>query len=307
MRIHRTSRAALPDGTRSRLTDHYGPEINGWLDEAQELVADLARDWNLTVLGFHDAGWTSVIAVCQKAGQKCVLKLTPDARRFERERAALAHWRDKSVCQLLRVDPVWGALLLQAVGGTPGGTPRPEDHARRVAATLPELHAHPALPDAAVPLFAAHQSAVVRPRIQDRLRRLAHGLDDELVEAVHAVDMERMSSRGSLVMLHADLYAENIPFDSHGQPVFIDPHPMRGPAAYDWAFWCVYYTVDGFERRLDLCGGVAAVPMDEVVAHAAVLALDGYLYYLDTKDPRAGSIREALHVAVHHALAGARR
>lgn len=96
-------------------------------------------------------------------------------------------------------------------------------------------------------------------------------------------------------MLHSDLYAENVLFDEHGEPVFIDPHPNIGSAAFDWAFWCVYYVPSaGFEERVELCRQYTPCDIDEVLAWVVTLAVDGALYYLDTNDETAEAVRGVL-------------
>ncbi|MGH3734667.1 MAG: aminoglycoside phosphotransferase family protein [Micromonosporaceae bacterium] len=298
--------AALPVGVLRRLRKHYGSLIHEWLRDVPSIVTDLADEWDLTVLRYHDAGWTAVLAVCERAGKTYLLKVTPDCERFTRERAALDHWNGAPVGSVVQACPSHRALLLRAVAGRPGGAGRPVDDARRVAERLPELHScgAPSV-GASVPALLDHHRAEVRPRVRERLTRLPHCLDKAMLRTALAFDAEQLMAGMEPVMLHADLYAENITFDEQGQPVFIDPHPMLGPAAYDWAFWCVYYTAEQFNRRLDLCHESAAVPFDEALRHIAVLALDGYLYYLDTDDPRAGSTRAVLRIATELLATGA--
>ncbi|OLT44115.1 hypothetical protein BJF85_20650 [Saccharomonospora sp. CUA-673] len=91
-------------------------------------------------------------------------------------------------------------------------------------------------------------------------------------------------------MLHTDLYAENIVFNSDHEPVFIDPHPKIGTPAFDWAVWCVYYRDnDGFTNRFDLCRSQAPALADEALAWSLTLAVDGALYYSDKEDPRVAT------------------
>lgn len=305
----RRGRAELPDlpaGVHGRLRDHYGPAVENWLHNLPSIVTNIASEWGLTVLRIHDAGWTAVLAACEREGEAYLLKVTPDQERFARELTALAHWSGRPVSAVAHECAVRGALLLSAVGGLPGGIERPRDHSRRVAIRLPELHIDRVPPAGSpVPSLRHYHKTEVRPRINERLHRLAHHLDPATARLVLAIDAEQLISTMQPVMLHADLYAENVPFDADGQPVFIDPHPMVGPAAYDWAFWCVYYTAEGFDHRLRLSHDIAAVRFDDVVRHAALLALDGYLYYLDTSDPRAKSIRDVLRLATDLLATGA--
>jgi len=77
--------------------------------------------------------------------------------------------------------------------------------------------------------------------------------------------------------------------------VFIDPLPMVGDQAFDWAFWAVYYTpLEGFERRLALCELHAPCSIDRIVQWAAILVTDGALFYIETQDERAAEMLRIL-------------
>ena len=89
-------------------------------------------------------------------------------------------------------------------------------------------------------------------------------------------------------MLHADLYRENVPFDDAGLPRLIDPLPMLGDAAFDWAFWTVYYDLgEGTAERLATAARISRIPVTELIPWCRLLALDGLLYYLESGDERA--------------------
>ena len=99
---------------------------------------------------------------------------------------------------------------------------------------------------------------------------------------------ELSADRDGSSLLHGDLYAENVLFDTSGIPVFIDPLAMTGDRAFDWAFWSVYYLPrDGFERRLALCRTHAPCAIERVLQWAVTLVVDGALFYIETDDDRS--------------------
>jgi hypothetical protein len=73
-------------GTRQRLTGHYGPAINEWLNSVPEAVADAAAQWGLTVTGYHDAGCASVIVLASDGDHVShVIKAWYDPDRYRHE------------------------------------------------------------------------------------------------------------------------------------------------------------------------------------------------------------------------------
>jgi len=300
-RERRPPSGRLPDGVVRRLTDHYGPGIGTWLEGAARLLSDVSDGWNVDLVGFHDEGWTSVVAAGRTpCGRTVVLKAVPESDRFRRELVALRHWPNGVACRLLDWDGATQVLLLDAVAGRLGGAARPVDHQERVARRLAALHARRDGGGADLPSLADYYRDRVMPRIRARAMRFRAEVDAARVSRVLTVAQTLCDSSGPASVLHADLYAENALFDEAGEPVFIDPYPMVGPPAFDWAFWCVYYRpTAGFADRLDLCLRHAACPVADVAAWVATLAVDGALYYLETGDPTAYSLIDILwHAAV---------
>lgn len=250
--------------------------------------------------GYHDAGWTSVVAAGRDGADKpVIIKMLPESDRFLQERTALTYWAGAGVCRLLAADEDTQALLIESVSGTPGGADRPPNHAARVAAALHRLHQQTALPDSvgSVPLLTNYYLHEVVPRISSRAVRWNDVVGADRVTRALELCRDLATAKRTPVMLHADLYAENVLFDEHGEPVFIDPHPKIGSAAFDWAFWCVYYVPSpsaGFAERVELCRQHTSCDMDEVLAWVVTLAVDGALYYLDTEDPTAEAMLAVL-------------
>ena len=291
----------LPDGVVRRLTDHYGPGIGTWLEDAARLLSDVSDGWNVDLVGFHDEGWTSVVAAGRTpCGRTVVLKAVPESDRFHRELLALRRWPNGVACHLLDWDGATQVLLLDAVAGRLGGAARPVDHQERVARRLAALHARRDGGGGDLPSLADYYRERVLPRIRARAMRFQAEVGAARVSRVLTVAQTLCDSSGPVSVLHADLYAENVLFGDVGEPVFIDPYPMVGPPAFDWGFWCVYYRpAAGFADRLGLYLQHAACPVADVAAWVATLAVDGALYYLETGDPTAYALIDILrHAAV---------
>jgi streptomycin 6-kinase len=276
----------LPAGAIGRLTEHYGPSVRPWLDQVETTLALAAARWKIELSGYHDAGWTSVVAIGRSAaGQPVLIKVLPERQRYEQERAALLHWRQAPVNRLLRFDNANQLLLLAAVAGVPGGGPEPPDHSRRVARALSQLHRSPASTAGPIPLLIDYYLGSVVPRVQQRAQRFGHIVGPGNIERCVQLSRRLCARPARQRLLHSDLYAENVLFDETGQPVFIDPHAKIGSPAFDWAFWCVYYIpTSGFAERVALCRQYASAELDEALAWLVTLAIDGALYYLDTDD-----------------------
>lgn len=295
----------LPSGAVRRLTEHYGDAVSGWLERAPAVLVAAADRWELNWIGYHDVGWTSLVVACRDArGEDLLIKALPERDRFLRERAALDHWAGRDACRLRDADDGEQLLLVGTVPPGPGGAPRPADHAERVARRLRRLHERPATGSGAVPLLTDYYRYTVVPRMDRRAQTLAAQVGDDRVWSALRI-ATRLSERvGPSVMLHSDLYAENVLFDPHQRPVFIDPHPVVGSPAFDWAFWCVYYEpTGGFAERVRLCRGNAEADMTEILEWVVTLAVDGALYYLDTNDATASAMLDVLDTPAVSAVA----
>jgi streptomycin 6-kinase len=97
------------------------------------------------------------------------------------------------------------------------------------------------------------------------------------------------------VLLHTDLYQENVPFTADGRPVFLDPLPMLGNPAFDWAFFVIYFDLarDPF-TRLHVASQVSGIEAQALIAWCLPLCLDGLLYYHEVGDDREPRMREIL-------------
>ena len=88
--------AQVPPGAIARLNVHYGPSVAGWLTTVGSIVDQAAATWGVTLAGFHDGGWASVVAHGVRGdGQQVFIKAIPERDRYLRERATLRHWQGR--------------------------------------------------------------------------------------------------------------------------------------------------------------------------------------------------------------------
>jgi len=277
---------------RGRLIGHYGPAAEHWLAIVPTLMQDAAARWGVRVTAYHDEGHASVIAVgTNAAGQGVLLKAWFDRSRYAYEVAALQSWPREFVPEVRYAEDDLVIAGLELIGGQPGGARRPSDHPAMVANGISALHA--ASPNTgAFPQLPDYLSSVLLPRVTWRFQRLGGDLPrrylDRATELPEAVD-------GDDVLLHADLYRENIPFRSDGSPVFTDPLPMVGRPAFDWAFWVVYYNLATDPMvRLNLASASGRISQADLLPWCVALCLDGLLFYREVGDPRTTRMRQVL-------------
>ncbi|RBM22522.1 aminoglycoside phosphotransferase family protein [Streptomyces sp. PT12] len=277
----------VPPGCCQRLTAHYGQVLNAWIDAAPGLLTATAARWSLTLGGYHDAGHASVLVTAvDRRGERLLLKAWPDRDRYSRELRALRLWHREKHDIVQVTDDSRAVAALRAVGGVPGGAVRPPHEEGLVAAAIQRVHEEGAHSHAAVELpslrdFTAEE---VRPRIDRRLKLTEHRQRAERALS-HTAGLREEPRRQTV--LHADLYRENVPFTLDGQPVLLDPLPMTGDAAFDWAFWTIYYQVGGGTAyRLRRASRTSGIPVDEILPWCLLLSTDGLLYYEETNDPR---------------------
>lgn len=287
----------VPTDCRQRLLAHYGPAAQPWLDTARDLLERAARRWKLMPGGYHDAGHASVIVTATAPdGHPLLLKAWCDPARYRREVAALRFWGGGPTAEVLGTADDLAVAALGLVGGQPGGSVRPRCETQLVAAALQALHelGRRQRPSG-LPLLADFLGQEVLPRIGRRARGIDLGERRRLVDdAFVALPGLREHPRRTTV-LHADLYRENVPFDDAGLPRLIDPLPMLGDAAFDWAFWTVYYDLgEGTADRLAAAAGISRIAVTELMPWCRLLALDGLLYYLESGDERAPRMARVL-------------
>jgi streptomycin 6-kinase len=286
-----SSLGAVPVGCRDRLTKHYGPAAGVWLDVVPYLLDQAATRWGLDLVGYHDAGHSSVLAVVNsRAGRPMLLKAWYDRTRYVHETVALARWDSPAAARLLATAPDLAVAAMELVGGRPGGATPASDEYHAVAAGIGRLHATRADP-ARLPSLADYLAREVMPRVDWRTQRLGADIPERCLDALARV----YPDEHQIVLLHGDLYRENVAFDETGRPVFVDPLPMVGDPLFDWAFWVVYYTTGDQLGRLPVAVKAAGVAVADLLPWCLMLCVDGLLYYRDSGDSRAPHMLQMMH------------
>lgn len=287
------TKAALPllsESCRTRLLDHYGPGISGWLASIPATMTNAGHKWNLTPAEYHDAGHASVLAIAESGGgRRVLLKGWPDPERCVREVAALRLWSDLPTARVLEVDEERSIAALSLVGGRPGGSRRGSDDIRQVAGVIQAAHDRGRTLEEQLgfPELSAYLDEEVRPRVAHRMDSLTPVATGPLLRAGWRA-LESLTQAGHRrTVLHGDLYRENTACDGRGRPHLLDPLPMYGDAAYDWAFWTVYYRLgQGTEERLALASRVSGIGRTVLRSWSLALCLHGLLYYREVADSR---------------------
>lgn len=275
-------------GTRDRLTQHYGHAVSSWLAAVPGRITAAAAAWNLTISGYHDAGCASVIVLASDAaGTPQLIKAWYDKQRYLREVRALRTWGPWHSPAVTHTRDHLAVASMTMVAGLPGGSPAPADHYNAVAHGLLQLHDARAAPPSTFPSLAGYIERQLLPRIHRR----AEAFGGRVPRSALALGMSSLGKLSPLparrVLLHGDLYRENVLFDANGRPVFIDPLPMTGDPAFDWAFWTVYYDLGrGTSERLVAAQRVSGIRAERLLPWCLTLCLDGLLYYAETNDPR---------------------
>lgn len=292
-------RAALgpvTPGCRQRLTSHYGPAVAEWLQDVPARIEEAGECWKLRFDGYHDAGHASVLAVARnRDDEQVIVKAWFDRDRYRNEVAALRHWEALNGHVVVAQDDELVVALLAMVGPMPGGARQAIGGDHRVAEALARLHALP-VSGARFPMLEDYLHSTVEPRVVQRLRRFGSELPGlSLGQAAHA---RRVPTRNAPAVLHTDLYQENVPFTVDGQPVFLDPLPMLGDPAFDWAFFVVYFDLARDPlARLHIASQASGIDAHALLSWCLPLCLDGLLHYHqvgDGREPRMRGILTAL-------------
>lgn len=295
----------IPDGTRQRLRTFYGSPVLDWLDTVAATIDRTAYGWGVTIDGYHDRGWTSVIAHgFTNDNEPVIIKAVPDPARYHRELATLRHW-DSAAAEVLASDDATRTFLLPMVGHSPGGATPPHDHELRTALRLPSLHRRPATRQRHVPDLQTLFNQRIQPQI-NASQQLKQCLGSNAVAAITRLGQLALDRDRTRTMLHGDLYFENVVFNTGGHPTFVDPRGITGPAAYDWAFWCVFYLDDGLERRLAMIDRLGLVDRAAVIPWIVVITADSLRHHLQAGDhPGAQHLQAILAMpAVREAIGG---
>jgi streptomycin 6-kinase len=286
----------------------WGEDGARWLRNLPATVADLARDWDLTIGEPYELSYHYVAAVTCGDGTPAVLKLgVPDGTSLAEEAPALAAFGGRGAVRLLRADLTRAALLLEHVA--PGWRASDLVPARDSEATsaavgvMRRLHVPPP-PDCRIPEALAQADA-----FDDYVATFGETgpLPLDLVVRAGGLMRELCASATDRVVLHGDLHHDNILAATREPWLAIDPHGIVGDPGYEVG--SLFFNPNPDDRdealtalvpsRVEQIADELAMPIDRVVAWAFVKSMLSDVWSTEGWSPEWGSpISRALDVAM---------
>ena len=225
-----------------------------WLSALPELVATLSSRWRLT-LGTPMPSHVSYLApATDGAGRRVVLKVpmagvafpyAPSDHRVH-EPAAMRGWGARVTVELLEVDVVSGAMVLEAC--SPGTALAdevvdPEEIEAIAGDLLPRLWVSPPSSLSGIPLHStADLAAEWRRRVGSAwpVAGAPTGFDPSLVELATSL-LDRFAAEDPpATLLHGDFHPRNILRAQRRPWLVIDPLPLVGDPAYDAVMFLLF-------------------------------------------------------------------
>jgi streptomycin 6-kinase len=219
-------RTLLTDRVRENVLLVFGERGAVWIEALPDVVADLARRWELrlTAHGYGGGSHSLAMPVTRPDGSPAVLKVPvqDDENRFEA--AALRCYAGDGATLLYDEDPESGALLLERLepGTSVKGDPLAVEIAtgllRRLRRPVPDGHPFPLVRD----LVAGWTERIPGSRLPSPFREEV----SELLPALAAPD-------GPEVLVNRDANLDNVLAARREPWLLIDPKPLIGEAAFD--------------------------------------------------------------------------
>ena len=235
------------------------PSRAAWLAGLPALIAELAREWSLTIgTSFldEDGSCAWVAPVTMADGGEAVLKVALPHMEGADEIAGLRFWGGESTVRLLEADESRHAMLLERCRpGTPLRTLAEREQDDVLGELLPRLWRPPPAAPVFRPLteMLAHWAA-------ESLEDIERSPDPGLVRAGLELFTQLPATAEHAVVLFTDLHAGNVLRAERAPWLAIDPKPFVGDPAYDATqhlFNCVgrmqrdpLATIAGFAGRL---------------------------------------------------------
>ncbi|HXM54297.1 MAG TPA: aminoglycoside phosphotransferase family protein [Candidatus Dormibacteraeota bacterium] len=225
----------LPDDVREHIQRFFGDRGRAWIAALPELVADLARRWDLRIgdQAYGGGSHSLVVPATRADGTAAVLKLPVQDEENRNEAVALRLYAGEGATLLYEADAATGALLLERlVPGTPLYRHPDREYAIDVACAL--------LCRLRRPLPAGHPFRPVPDLVDDWHRNVAAALERygdpippavlrEVLAAIEAL----AAPAGEAVLVNRDAHMLNILAAEREPWLLIDPKPLAGEPAFD--------------------------------------------------------------------------
>lgn len=221
--------------TRAKVAS-LGEAGTAWVDALPRTLADLCREWELTLGRPLPGGSASyVVRARTAAGEPRVLKVALPDPALAGEAAVLAAAGGQGYAVLHRDDRARHALLLEALGPSLEQTPMPvEDKLRALVDTLQV--AWRVLP-ATLPLPGPglDRARVLRRLVFDLDTRLGHPTRPDVLARAAAYAERRAAAYdpGRCVLAHGDPHPGNLLRRPDASWALVDPEGVRVEPAYD--------------------------------------------------------------------------
>lgn len=272
---------SIPSGLARNVVENWGAEGRRWLTGLPARLAEMARDWDLTLGRPYDLSFHWVTPVTRADGSAAVLKLGVPGAHLAQQAEALRIYAGDGAVRLLAADEARGALLLEhAHPGVPAADLVP---ARDVEATAAIIDAGRRLHHLPPPGCSLPALSTERESFQAHLRRFPG--DDPLprhhVERAAGLFDELCASAPATTVLHGDLHHDNVLSAEREPWLAIDPAGLVGDPGFDCS--TMLYNPRMWLRDEELTALVPArieqladgfgFPVDRVVAWGFVMAV----------------------------------
>lgn len=191
-----------------------------WLEQLPDLVGQLLREWDLTLVGPPASGNVGLVwEVRRPDGTAAVLKVGWRDVETRNEAEALRRWDGQGAARLIAASGEAGALLMERLDAGTSLSSAPMSTAVEVAADLLHLLHVPEWSGLDDALELESQFAAPGETYRERIRELRTDVDRAFRSAPH-------------VLLHGDFHYENVLWSGSSWKA-IDPKPSHGPGEWD--------------------------------------------------------------------------
>lgn len=217
-----------------QIARNFGAHGERWLAGLHAQIAELERAWSLEPISDLDAtGECAWIGVVRRAdGSDAILKISVPHAEARHEGDALRAWDGDAAVHLLASSDDGFALLLERClpGDTLWGLSAEAGNA--VACAVGKRLWRTVDPGAP---FARLSDIVARWRGQLPTHAQGHGYSRLMIDTALQLGAELVADAPPPVLLHGDLHPGNILAARREPWLAIDPKPVLGDPAYDWA------------------------------------------------------------------------